>query len=77
MSEYQRAAIYPIVLDLNRINRGVISSALLGDFLGISARAARYHLRKMELAGAVVRPTGQRRGWMASEYQHRRIQAGV
>lgn len=42
-----------------------VSSVVLADILGVSDRTLRYHLRRLEAAGRVVRPEGPKSGWAA------------
>lgn len=76
MSPFEKDVLLPKLLELNRW-AGAIYAVLLADHIGIPERSARHYLKRMELAGAVSRPYGQRRGWIAVGIQLRAVQAAV
>lgn len=77
MSPFERDIILPALRNLNRV--GAIHAALLAIEINKAERTARHYLRRLELAGAVYRPAGPRKGWMVIEdnVQLRSIPAGV
>lgn len=50
--------------DLQTWRGGPVVSPLVADHLGVSERAARKYLSRLERAGLVQRPAGPRSGWV-------------
>lgn len=72
MSAFEKEVLLPLLQEFNALT-GAVHSWLLAEESGIPERTARYHLRRMELAGAVARPYGPRRGWAAVDVQLRTV----
>lgn len=76
MTPFERDVILPTLRDLNE-QLGAVKSLMLACCINKSDRMARNYLRRMELAGAVKRPHGPRRGWVALDLQLRTVQGAV
>lgn len=67
VTPYERDVVTRVLLDLARWCGGPVPSCLVADHLAKSERTARLYLARLERAGYVRRPAGQRSGWMTVE----------
>ncbi len=54
-----------VVRELQDEVRGLVSSVIIAEKLAMKPRTARYYLRRVEDAGLIFRPVGQKRGYSA------------
>lgn len=63
VTPYERDVVTRVLLDLARWCGGPVPARVLADHLAKSERTARLYLARLERAGYVRRPAGQRSGW--------------
>lgn len=59
---FEKEIVLPRLKELNR-DIGAVTARLLAELNGWSERSTRYWLARLEQAGMVVRPRGERSGW--------------
>lgn len=76
MSPFEQDVILPALRSLNQ-RLGAINAITLALRMERPERTVRHYLRRMELAGAVSRPYGARKGWLAGDIQLSGVSAAV
>lgn len=64
MKPFEKDVVLPRLKELNQA-AGPVIARVLAELNGWSERTTREWLRRLESAGMVIRPMGDRSGWMA------------